>query len=221
MDSPRGTARTAGVFWLVTFVMGVVAMITYQRALAGGITALPANESLYRMSIVANIIATVAYIGAALYIYYLLAPVNRHASALAALFGIIGCATSALTFALQLAPFAILRSTVEEAETWARMFLTLSVTGSRISFLFFGLHVFLVGALILRSPYMHRLVGYLMLLGGLGWLTYAMSYLLAPSFARFLVPYILLPGMIGEGSLIVWLLAKGVNVERWTEEVAR
>jgi hypothetical protein len=36
--------------------------------------------------------------------------------------------------------------------------------------------------------------------------------------ADYLRPYILLPGIVGEGSLTLWLLVKGVNVQRWKEQ---
>jgi hypothetical protein len=49
-----------------------------------------------------------------------------------------------------------------------------------------------------------------MAFGGLGWLTF-----LAPSFARYLYPYNLAPGLFGEGSLTLWLLVIGVNGQRW------
>ena len=49
-----------------------------------------------------------------------------------------------------------------------------------------------------------------MAIGGLGWLTF-----LSPSLAGSLSPFNLAPGILGEGALTVWLLAKGVNVEQW------
>jgi hypothetical protein len=55
-----------------------------------------------------------------------------------------------------------------------------------------------------------------MAFAGLGWLTF-----LSPSLSRFLSPYILIPGVLGEGSLTLWLLVKGVNVKRWEEQARR
>jgi hypothetical protein len=78
---------------------------------------------------------------------------------------------------------------------------------------FFGLHCLLVGYLIFRSTFLPRVLGVLMMFAGLGWLTF-----LWPPFAKYLSPYNLLPGIFGEGMLIVWLLVKGVNVERWKEQ---
>lgn len=90
-----------------------------------------------------------------------------------------------------------------------------------ISFAFFGLHCLLIGCLILRSTFLPRIVGALMALGGLGWLTLSFASLLSPLFARYLSPYILAPGILGELSLTLWLLVKGVNVQRWKEQGGR
>lgn len=60
---------------------------------------------------------------------------------------------------------------------------------------------------------MPRVLGVLMAIGGLGWLTF-----LSPPLANSLFPYNLAPGILGEGALTVWLLVKGVNARRWTEQ---
>ena len=54
-----------------------------------------------------------------------------------------------------------------------------------------------------------------MMLGGLGWLTF-----LAPPLASSLLPYSLAPGTLGEVTLALWLLIRGVNVERWKEQAS-
>lgn len=80
---------------------------------------------------------------------------------------------------------------------------------------FFGVQCLLIGILIYRSTFLPRFVGVLMMLAGLGWLTN-----LWPALANSLAPYNLMPGIFGEGVLIVWLLVKGVNVQRWREQAA-
>jgi hypothetical protein len=49
-------------------------------------------------------------------------------------------------------------------------------------------------------------------------LTFSFANILSPSVARYLTPYIMAPGMIGEASLTLWLLVMGVNVQRWKEQ---
>jgi len=57
-----------------------------------------------------------------------------------------------------------------------------------------------------------------MVFGGLGWLTFSLSTLLSPPLASSLSPYLMIPGILGEATLTFWLLAKGVNVQRWNEQ---
>jgi len=40
----------------------------------------------------------------------------------------------------------------------------------------------------------------------------------SPAVANRLFPAILVPAFIGEASLCLWLLVKGVNVEKWEEK---
>lgn len=229
-DSPRSTARRAGVFWLLTILTGGFAMVGAGRHVLYGDAAataanLLAHESSYRAGIAANIIAGVCYLVATLLVYDLLKPVNRTLSLLAAFFSLAGCTIGGLGSGIQLAPLVVLGGTqplsvftVEELQALALTFLQLGAQVSNISFAFFGLHCVLVGYLILRSTFLPRAVGALMAFGGLGWLTLSFANLLSPSFALSLFPYILAPGILGEVSLTLWLLVRGVNVERWKQQ---
>src|SRR5215471_9146935 len=78
---------------------------------------------------------------------------------------------------------------------------------------FFGFYCLLIGYLIFRSTFLPQILGVLMAIAGVGWLTF-----LSPTLANHLSPYILAPGIIGEGALTLWLLAMGLNAERWNEQ---
>ena len=77
---------------------------------------------------------------------------------------------------------------------------------------FFGFYCLLIGYLIFKSTFLPHILGVLMAFAGLGWLTF-----LSASFANYLNPYNMLPGMIGEGALTLWLLIMGVNEQRWKQ----
>ena len=81
---------------------------------------------------------------------------------------------------------------------------------------FFGFYCLLISYLILRSTFLPRILGALMAFAGLGWLTF-----LSASVASRLHPYNLVPSFIGEGALTVWLLAVGLNDQRWKEQATR
>jgi hypothetical protein len=54
-----------------------------------------------------------------------------------------------------------------------------------------------------------------MQIAGLCYLTNSFALLLSSTFADMIFPFILLPAFIGELSLCLWLLVKGVNVQKW------
>lgn len=227
--SPRLIARAGGFFWLMTFLGGLFALSGARLIVSSSASTTAANilahEFSFRLSVVANLFATVCYIAATLFVYYLLKPVNRKLSLLAAFFSLVGCAGGATSFAFQLAPLVLLGGTqhfdafaFEQLQALALAFLSLAQQVFYIGHVFFGLHCLMVGYLILRSAFLPRVVGALMVFAGLGWLTMSFSNLLSPLFGRSLFPYILLPGMLGEGSLTLWLLLMGVNAERWKQQ---
>ena len=77
---------------------------------------------------------------------------------------------------------------------------------------FDAFYCLLIGYLIFRSTFLPRILGALIACAGLGWLTF-----LSPPFARHLSPYNLAFGILGQGSVMLWLLLMGVNEQRWKE----
>jgi hypothetical protein len=79
----------------------------------------------------------------------------------------------------------------------------------------FGPYCLLIGYLIFRSTFLPRILGVLMSFAGLGWLIF-------PSpLANDLSSYLKVLGFLAEASLMLWLIVKGVNVQRWKEQARR
>ena len=87
--------------------------------------------------------------------------------------------------------------------------------GVDIPVVFDGFYCLLIGYLILRSTFLPRILGALMAFAGLGWLTY-----MSPPLVNYLSPYNLALGILGQESVMLWLLVMGVNVERWNEQAS-
>ena len=83
-----------------------------------------------------------------------------------------------------------------------------------------GFDIICMAYLVLRSRFVPRAIGGLLAIDGLAYLFYSFANLLAPGFAAQLVPWIQMPALIGEGSLCLWLLVVGLDVERWKERVS-
>ena len=82
------------------------------------------------------------------------------------------------------------------------------------SLVFFGPYCLLLGYLIFRSTFLPRILGVLMAFAGLGWLIF-----LTP-LANHLSTYLKVLGFLAELSLMLWLIVKGVNVQRWKEQAS-
>jgi len=224
--SPRLKARISGVFYLLEMLTGGFAIVFVGGRLfvsgnaAATATNILAHESLFRLGFAANLLQFACYIGVTGLFYDLFKPVNRGLSLLAAFFSIVGCTLRAVSCLFELAPLAVLGGAkyltvfnVEQLQALGLTFLKLYAQAFDISFVFFGFYCLLIGYLIFRSTFLPRILGVGMALAGLCWLTF-----LWPPLAHSLSPYILAPGILGEGSLTVWLLAMGVNAQRWNEQ---
>ncbi len=222
--SARWKARMAGVFYLLNIFTAVFSMFGGGSLIVGGDAAATAtnimsHELLFRGAFAANLIATACYLVVTLLLYDLLKPVHRSVSLLAAFFSLVGCAVGALSSVFPLAVLVVLGGTpylgvfsMAQLQAMARLFLKMQAQTLDVSIVFFGFYCLLVGYLIFRSNFLPRLVGALVALSGVGWLT----YLYAP-LANSLSTYLPISGLLGEGSLTIWLLAVGVNTQRWKQ----
>ena len=224
--SPRPRARITGVVYLVYFLTAVLGEFFHRGLIVSGDAAATANilahQPLFRLGFATGLIATACYIAVTALFYDLFKPVNWSLSLLAAFFSLVGCAISAFASLFRLAPLVVLGGSqylsvfkMEQLQALALIFLELNTQAANIYLVFFGVYCLLIGYLIFRSAFLPRILGMLMGLAGLGWLTF-----LSPPLANHLSPYILVLGFLAELSLMLWLLVMGVNVQRWKEQAS-
>jgi len=170
---------------------GVFYLLIFIAAPSGAATATPARM----------LVTLACDTAVALLLYDLLEPISRSVSLLAALFRLIFVAMMAVN-SLNFFGYVTLARGAHSAAAFG--------TGYQIAMAPFGVHCLLVGWLIFRSAFLPRFLGVLMAFAGLGWLAY-----LWPPLAMHLYPYILAPGILGEGSLTLWLLVRGLNEQVW------
>ena len=222
---PRPRARITSVVYLFYFLTAVSSMFFLKGLVVGGDAASTANnilahQPLFRLGLATGLIATACYVAVTALFYDLFKPVNRSLSLLAAFFSLVGCAILAFASLFQLAPLVVLGGSqylsvfnVEQLRALASLFLELYGLGVSICFVFFGVYCLLIGYLIFKSSFLPRILGVLMAVAGLGWLTF-----LFPPLADYLSPYNLVLGFLAELALMLWLLAMGVDVQRWKKQ---
>jgi hypothetical protein len=225
--SPRPRARITGVVYLLYFLTAVFGEFLLRGLVVDGdaaatATNILAHQSLFRLGLATGLIATACYIAVTALFYGLFKPVSRSLSLLGAFFSLVGCAILAFGSLFQLAPLVLLGGSpylnvfkVEQLRALALMFLELNTQAGNICVVFFGVYCLLIGYLIFTSAFLPRILGGLMALAGLGWLTF-----LSPPLASHLSPYNLVLGFLAELLLCLWLLVMGVNVQRWKEQAS-
>jgi hypothetical protein len=208
----------------ITATFGQV-IVLGRLVVSGNAAATSANilghERLFWLGFASSLLGVAFHIAWALLMYELLKPVNRSLSLLAAFFILVGCAMQALTSFLYLAPLLILQGgssasafTPAQLQALALLFLKLNKYAFNIDLVFFGLWCVLTGYLIFRSTFLPRILGVLLAISGLGYVTY-----LYPPLAYYLfIPYIAAASALGEIPLELWLIVKGVNAQRWKEQ---
>ena len=218
-------ARIAGLFYLLVFLFNGSALFVRGGLVISGDAAATASNILahasrFWLGLTCNLIMIACFIAVTTLFYELFKPVNRSVSLLAAFFSLMGCAAQTFSFLFYIAPLVVLQDAphlgafkAEQLQAMALMLFKLYVKASNIGSAFFGFYCLLIGYLVFRSAFLPRILGVLMMFAGVSWLTF-----LYPPLANSLRPYNLAPAILGEGSLMLWLLALGVNVERWKEQ---
>ncbi len=225
MDTPDKLARAAGFLYLVTIIAGGFAEAYVREGLtvSGDAAAtahnILASEQMYRFGFVADLVTLICGTFLALIFYILFKPVNRNVSLLALIFSSIASAVMAVNLLNQLAPLSLLHNagyqktfTIEQLQTLSLFFLNLQSQGYNISLLLFAFYFPSIGYLVYKSNFLPRILGVIYTLAGFGYLTNSLAWFLSPHFAAYLFPYVLLPAFIGETSMSLWLIFKGVKV---------
>jgi Domain of unknown function (DUF4386) len=222
--SPLSTAKIAGALYLTSILTGgAAALVRWRFVVPDDATATATNilahEPLFRMLLGADLISASCYAVVALLLYEMFKLVNKHLSLLAAFFSLTSCAIVAFACFFHIAALVVLRGAqylnilaVQPLPTLALVCLRLRAQAYSIGLVFFGFSCLLIGYLIFKSTFLPRIVGALMGFAGLAWLTF-----LSPPLAQHLSPYIVAPGLLGEGTLTVWFLMIGLNVPRWKD----
>jgi len=221
-------ARIAGVLFLLSLVAGGFgeAYVPSKLIVSADPTATVANlrnfDFLYRLGFAAFLIESLCDITLVLILYALLKPVSKELSLLAAFFGLIGTALFAFAELFYFAPPLILGRaylntfTPDQLNSLALLSLKFYGYAGMIFTAYYGMSWIVRAYLIFRSGYLPKLLGVLMAIGGIGFVVRNFLLVLAPAYASDLLLMLMFPGGL---IMTVWLLVKGVNVQKWNARV--
>jgi hypothetical protein len=228
--SPRTYARITGILYLLLVFIGPVAFFMGRTSVvapgdpAATVDNLMASGSMFRIGMVAETLIVLIEIVVSAILYVLLRPVNRAlslASSLARFAQAMLQAVNLLTAvpALLLLSGAGYLSAFDPGQLNALVLLFSDVNAFVIIIwgLIFGFHLLLLGYLVFRSGFWPKLLGVLLIVGGVGYLLQSYGHILAPQLDAILATVVLVMTVPTELAFTLWLLIKGVNAERWEQ----
>lgn len=220
VNQSKQTARLAGWLYLVLAVLGyfgylyVPEFLVVPGDMGATLHNIAASESMYRLSMVSTLLMNIVSILIVLLLYKLLKPAGETLAEYMVVFLVIGAGISMINEVNHFAALALSSTnatsvfTASQSQFFVQFFLDMQEFGAYIATIFWGLWLFPLGILIIKSNYVPKILGVLLIVAGVGYLVDSMLLFLAPQFGFTFTDYT----FIGEILFLLWLLIKGVNV---------
>jgi hypothetical protein len=224
VQTMKTNARTAGVLYLVIIISGLFSELFVRsgiivpgdaNATAGNIAA---NSFLFRIGFISDLIMVMSDVGVALLLYFVLKPVNKGLSMLAAFFRLAQATVLGINLLNFYLPLLLLGDanylssfTNEQLNSLSLLFLNAHSYGYLISGVFFGISCVVLGHLIFKAGYFPKWLGILVVAAGISYLIDCVVNFLFPELASTSEILVMTVAVISELSLCLFLLIKGVK----------
>lgn len=227
----RRLSRIGGALYVIVIFLGMGEAVLREGVVVGGDAAatalhLKTMERLWRLGIASDFIVLSCSIALAVILYRLLRPVGAVLAGMAIFFNLVSLAVEAaadLWLVAAMLPQGSARYLEALSEDQRSALTSLAIRqyeyGFNTALIFFGVECAILGYLIYRSDYLPRVLGGLMGLAGACYLVNGFTVLLSPPLASQLGPAILLPSLVGESSLALYLLLKGIDEQAFQRRV--
>ena len=222
--SPRQAARLAGIGYVILFVAALFANFFVVEGLIepGDAAATAANiresEGLFRLSLVSFMVVFIVDVVVAWALYIFFRNVSRDVSLLAAWFRLVytvflGVALIFFFQALQLLSGADYLTAFDTGQVNAQALGALEAFNYTwlIGLAVFGIHLMLLGYLILKSGYTSRALAYVLMVAGAAYMVDTVAYALLANYVDYengFLVMVAVPSVIGELWLGLWLLLR-------------
>lgn len=223
----KKTARLAGLLYLIIALSGGYGLmyVPMQIYVAGDAAATSTNildqEFLFRTGVFSNLVCQTVFVFLALTLYALFKNISdRLARTLVALV-MVSVPIAFLIIFNQLYTIIVLKESFMSAFTQAQQqslamtFFKMYNYGNLVIGIFWGLWLIPFGQLVYRSGFMPKLLGILLVLGGVSYVIDASVFVLFPeshSLSNILVSIF---SSVSELATVLWLLIIGVRVKRY------
>lgn len=228
--SPQTYTRLAGCLYLAIILLGFFGELFVRGTLvvSGDPTATAANiaasPQLWRAGIAGDLMMHVFDVPVIVIFYFLLRPVSEGLALFATLSNLVQTAILAVNKLNLLVPLFLLQDasylkafSPEQLHALSQLAINMHGHGFGIGLIFFGVACLVRGYLIFKCGFIPKSLGILLAAAGVSYLINSFALLLVPTLAAAIFPGILIPAFVGELFLALWLIAKGINIERWQQ----
>ncbi len=233
-SSPQKYARIVGLLYLLIFFVGPFAFFMGRVGVvvpgdpAATVENVLASQSLFRLGIVAETVIVLVEIVVSAILYVLFRPVSKPLSLAAAFARFTQSILQAVNLftavpALLLLGGASYLTVFNPDQLNALVLLFADANAFMIIIwgLIFGFHLLLLGYLVYKSGFMPKILGILLIIGGVGYLAQSYGHILVPQYDEILSTVVIVLSIPGELAFTVYLLWKGLNVEKWNEQALK
>lgn len=228
MISNKNLARIAGFCYLIVIAAGLFSEVFVRQTLRVSNDALTTahniqtNEMLYRWGLVADLINFVLGIPTILILYHFFKKSNKIILQIALALVIIQTAIIAVNLLNQITPLLLLSNDTylntfqqNQLATLSLLSLNIQAQGYGIGLVFFGFYCILIGYAIFITNAIPRIIGVGYAIAGLCYLINSFTMLLSKGFVNPMFIYLAIPIFIGELSLCLWLLIRGIDITKF------
>jgi hypothetical protein len=224
MSLQKKTARNAGILYLFLAITGafgimyipmVIVIPTDPVSTAKNILD---NGGLFRLSIFSQMISQTIFIFLILTLYRLFREVDLKNARLMVGLVFVAVPIAFLNTLNQIITLNFLGGdsflgafNKGQLQAMAMVFLNLSNDGIALAQIFWGLWLFPFGLLVIRSKFIPKWIGYLLIVACFGYVVNSTAHFLLPNYVALVAPFTAVAGTVAEFSIILWFLIKGVK----------
>src|SRR4030065_1465556 len=221
--SLKKTARIAGLWYLLLAITGAYSIIYVPSKIMvrGDAVAtannILANEFLFRTGIISDIISSTIFVFLVLVLYRLFKQVNERQATLMVALVLVQIPAVFIIETFNIASLMIFKGEIlktfelSQRLDLAMSFLKINDYGTLTLEMFWGLWLIPFGLLVYKSGFIPRILGILLFIAGIAYMIDSFISLLFPVYHTSVNQPILLFVGIGEISIMLWLLIKGVK----------
>jgi len=228
-ENQRKAALAAGISIVVMTIAATIAnditigKLVVERNATETLKNILTSKTTFNIGILCWLIILVSDVVAAWGLYIFFKPASKNQSLIAAWFRLIYAAMLAVAiFNLVDVHILIHQELPSAAELTVQLgkevmfYLDAFDATFSFSLIVFGMHILLVGILTLKSGYVPKIFGIILIIAFGGYVIINMSNLLFPEYkdAMKILEWIFLLPMLGEVALGIWLLIKGIKIAK-------